>query len=166
MASRWRSPTTGFRKWGMSTSMVAADLISDLIEGKDNPGHALFDATRILPTLGRDVVKASLKVASHFVGDRIQARNEPSPDALARRGAGDAGRRSTVAAARAVDGALHVVKATCTHLGCIVGFNDGDQTWDCPCHGSRFALDGSVIDGPASSPLQAVEQAGRRDPGR
>jgi glycine/D-amino acid oxidase-like deaminating enzyme/nitrite reductase/ring-hydroxylating ferredoxin subunit len=153
-----RFVATGFRKWGMSTSMVAAQLIGDLLAGTEHPAHSLFDASRILPTLGRDAVKANMKVAAHFIGDRLQVRRAPSLDDL---GPGE-GRvmrvgGQAVAAARATDGTLHTVKATCTHLGCLVAFNDGDQTWDCPCHGSRFALDGSVIDGPASSPLDAVD---------
>jgi glycine/D-amino acid oxidase-like deaminating enzyme/nitrite reductase/ring-hydroxylating ferredoxin subunit len=153
-----RFVATGFRKWGMSNSMVAARLIGDLLAGTQHPAHALFDASRILPTLGRDAVKANMKVAAHFIGDRLQARRAPSPDDL---GPGEGrimrvGGRA-VAAARAADGTLHTVKATCTHLGCLVAFNDSDQTWDCPCHGSRFALDGSVIDGPASTPLDAVD---------
>jgi Rieske Fe-S protein len=64
-----------------------------------------------------------------------------------------------VAVARDRDGQVHAVSAICTHLGCVVGFNDGDQTWDCPCHGSRFALDGSVLDGPATDPLEHVDHA-------
>jgi Rieske Fe-S protein len=51
-------------------------------------------------------------------------------------------------------GALHAVSATCTHLGCIVAFNDAERAWECPCHGSRFDTDGNVIHGPATAPLE------------
>jgi Rieske Fe-S protein len=56
---------------------------------------------------------------------------------------------------RGEDGTLHAVSPVCTHLGCLVGFNGAEQTWDCPCHGSRFRPDGTVIRGPASRPLKA-----------
>ena len=51
-------------------------------------------------------------------------------------------------------GKVHAVSAVCTHMGCIVGWNETDRTWDCPCHGSRFDLDGSVIEGPAVRDLE------------
>ena len=52
------------------------------------------------------------------------------------------------------DGQVHAVSAICTHLGCTVGFNPSDATWDCPCHGSHFAPDGSVLNAPAVLPLR------------
>jgi Rieske Fe-S protein len=55
------------------------------------------------------------------------------------------------------DGTLHEVSARCTHLGCIVRFNAAERTWDCPCHGSRFGIDGAVIEGPATRPLKPKE---------
>lgn len=60
---------------------------------------------------------------------------------------------SNVAGFRDESGGLHAVSAVCTHMGCLAGWNETDRTWDCPCHGSRFALDGSVIHGPAVEPL-------------
>ncbi|MCO6502563.1 MAG: Rieske 2Fe-2S domain-containing protein, partial [Acidimicrobiales bacterium] len=56
----------------------------------------------------------------------------------------------TVAAYRDPAGELHVVSPTCTHLGCTVAWNDAEDTWDCPCHGSRFDVDGTVLNGPAT----------------
>ncbi|WP_372507980.1 Rieske 2Fe-2S domain-containing protein [Nocardia amikacinitolerans] len=51
-------------------------------------------------------------------------------------------------------GTPHAVSATCTHLGCLVAFNDAERAWECPCHGSRFGIDGAVIHGPATRPLE------------
>jgi Rieske Fe-S protein len=53
------------------------------------------------------------------------------------------------------DGKVHGLSAVCTHLGCLVSFNPAERSWDCPCHGSRFATDGSVIEGPAVDDLAA-----------
>jgi len=66
-------------------------------------------------------------------------------------------RGSKVAAYRDPDGTLTVRSATCTHMGCLVAWNAGDGTWDCPCHGSRFSPEGAVISGPAESPLAEPE---------
>ncbi|MGH3710043.1 MAG: ubiquinol-cytochrome c reductase iron-sulfur subunit, partial [Pseudonocardiaceae bacterium] len=52
-----------------------------------------------------------------------------------------------------VDGTLHVVSLRCTHLGCLLRFNGAERSWDCPCHGSRFDVDGAVLEGPALHPL-------------
>jgi Rieske Fe-S protein len=60
---------------------------------------------------------------------------------------------------RDAEGALHGVEATCPHMGCLVGFDRTEGTWACPCHGSRFALDGSLLEGPATSGLTAYPGA-------
>ena len=62
-----------------------------------------------------------------------------------------------VAACRDKQGALHVRSASCTHLGCVVHWNSTEQCWDCPCHGSQFAPDGTALNGPAVTPLSAAE---------
>ncbi|HEY8546163.1 MAG TPA: FAD-dependent oxidoreductase [Acidimicrobiales bacterium] len=64
---------------------------------------------------------------------------------------------TATAVCRADDGAVHRVSARCTHQGCLVAFNTADTTWDCPCHGSRFAADGAVLQGPATAPLAPIE---------
>lgn len=152
--SHRRYVATGFGKWGMTNSMVAGTLISDAIAGRDNPHRSIFDATRILPTITRDLVRNTAEVAARFIGDRLKAR--PQPDHTPGPGEGILVRKGTktLAVARDRSGELHTVNAACTHLGCIVAFNHAEQTWDCPCHGSRFTIAGTVLDGPAKSPLQ------------
>ncbi len=148
---------TGFNAWGISNGTAAAILIADLIEGKDNPWLKLFDATRIKPVAGaKEFVAGTASTASHLVGGYL-ARKPHGFDALA---PGEAAilkvDGKNVAGFRDEDGALHAVSAVCTHMGCLVGWNETDRSWDCPCHGSRFSLDGGVIHGPAVTALEAV----------
>jgi Rieske Fe-S protein len=67
-----------------------------------------------------------------------------------------------LAVCRDLDGKLHQLSAACTHLGCHVNWNATEQCWDCPCHGSQFAADGTVLNGPAPSPLVEAKVRERR----
>lgn len=152
---------TGFHKWGLSNGTAAARIITDGMTGVENPHAPAFDPRRIggPGTLGR-MVKDNARVARHLVGDRIARLNAP-PIADLQPGDGgivDSG-GDTVAAYRDPAGELHVVSPTCTHLGCTVAWNDAEDTWDCPCHGSRFDVDGTVLNGPATAPLKKLDLA-------
>ncbi len=50
-----------------------------------------------------------------------------------------------------------MVSTTCTHMGCDVEWNNAERSWDCPCHGSRFSYDGSILEGPAVTPLKKLD---------
>jgi Rieske Fe-S protein len=67
--------------------------------------------------------------------------------------------RQQVALYRDADGTAHALSARCTHLGCLVRFNAAETSWDCPCHGSRFGIDGAVLEGPAVKPLPRCDAA-------
>jgi len=146
---------TGFQKWGMTSGALAGIVICDQILGRDNPWTELLDPHRVKPAAsGKEFIKENLSVARRFVGDRIAQRDDLRPDELA---PGDGQVVSVegaqLAVSRAADGTLHVRSARCTHLGCIVRWNSAEKSWDCPCHGSRFAPDGSVLQAPAVEPL-------------
>lgn len=150
---------TGFAKWGMTNGTVAAMIISDLIQGVPNPWADTFDSTRIaLPEGGRETLTAGIEFAKHFVGDRIKSLDRPSASELS---PGEGGvvwwEGRSVAAFRDDDGTLHAVSPTCTHMGCRVSFNTAERSWDCPCHGSRFDVDGHVLQGPAIKHLELKE---------
>jgi glycine/D-amino acid oxidase-like deaminating enzyme/nitrite reductase/ring-hydroxylating ferredoxin subunit len=145
---------TGFRKWGLAMGAAAGELLAALVDGRDHPWAELFDTRRLRPRAGAvSFVKENLNVALRFLGDRIVKRSgvdsiEPGEGRVV--GAGLAQR----AVYRDADGTLHALSARCTHLGCIVNWNSGEGTWDCPCHGSRFGARGEVIMGPAVGPLE------------
>jgi glycine/D-amino acid oxidase-like deaminating enzyme/nitrite reductase/ring-hydroxylating ferredoxin subunit len=145
---------TGFGAWGISNGTAAAMIIADLATGKDNRWLEMFDSTRIKPVAGGPkFVKENAEVAAHLVSGYLSRKPrsydelEPGQAAIMKID-GD-----NVAAFRDEDGRVHAVSAVCTHMGCIVGWNETDRTWDCPCHGSRFELGGAVIHGPATQPL-------------
>ena len=146
---------TGFRKWGMTNGTAAASMLTDLIAGRTNPWAEAFDSTRLAPGASvKKLVTENLEVGKRFVADRIRTWRPRPADELAR-GEGDVVTLDgdAVAAFRDENGTLHAVAATCTHLGCRLTFNTAERSWDCPCHGSRFDVDGHVLQGPAVTDL-------------
>ena len=153
---------TGYQKWGLTNGSAAGILISDQILGRENPWAELFDPNRVKPAASaRELVKENLFVARRFFQDRITKRAPAAPEELA---AGEGKvmsvRGRQIAVSRDEAGALHAVSARCTHLGCIVNWNSAEQTWDCPCHGSRFSPSGEVIQAPAVAALKPASLDG------
>jgi glycine/D-amino acid oxidase-like deaminating enzyme/nitrite reductase/ring-hydroxylating ferredoxin subunit len=149
---------TGFKKWGMTNGTAAGMLIADVIAGReaDHPWLPAFDASRQRSALSsKDLYKENANVAKAFVGDRLSTLRPPGVDTLQ---PGEGGivtcAGNKVAGYRDEAGQLHCVSPVCTHLGCLVSFNTAEKTWDCPCHGSRFTVDGEVIQGPAVDDLE------------
>jgi nitrite reductase/ring-hydroxylating ferredoxin subunit len=145
---------TGFKAWGISNGTAAGMILADLVTGKENCWLELFDARRVRPIAGgTQFIKQNVEVASHLIGGYL-SRKPKSFDEL---GPGDAAIMNIdgehVAAFKDEHGHVHAVSAVCSHMGCIVGWNETDRTWDCPCHGSRFELNGDVIHGPATKAL-------------
>ncbi|TQM33486.1 glycine/D-amino acid oxidase-like deaminating enzyme [Nocardia bhagyanarayanae] len=156
---------TGFNGWGMSNGVLAARLLTGSITGDPLPWTDLYDPRRLHPVAeAGPLLKAQSKVAKHFIGDRLRSSHVDSIADIAP-GAGAvvrvAGQRCAVF--RDDTETLHAVSATCTHLGCLVAFNDAERAWECPCHGSRFSTDGAVIHGPATRPLEPRRLPDQRD---
>jgi Rieske Fe-S protein len=147
---------TGFGKWGMAAGVAAALLIRDQIVGRPNPWTEFFDAQRINLAQAKDFTVENSKVGAHFFLDRL-----PKPQSIdairPNSGAVVTSGFQQVAAYRDEQGTLHRCSAVCTHLKCIVNWNDGDKTWDCPCHGSRFDPYGKVVHGPAKGDLRRID---------
>ncbi|MFP5252284.1 MAG: FAD-dependent oxidoreductase [Actinomycetes bacterium] len=150
---------TGFKKWGLSNGVVAGWIMSDQILGRANPWADVFDTNRTHSLSAHtELVRDNLHVAKKFASDRATLPGPSSAEEL-EPGQGLVVRRDgrPVAVCRTADGQRHSVDATCTHMGCIVAWNDAEASWDCPCHGSRFDPDGRVVTGPATSPLPPID---------
>jgi nitrite reductase/ring-hydroxylating ferredoxin subunit len=154
--SRHAFVITGLRKWGLTNGTAAALMVADLLNGIPNHWAPLFDSNRAPSRTGGRTERAAETTAAGSAGG-----GESSPGDVERQLADLAPGDGTVietagtstAYYRDQAGGIQAVSAICTHLGCTVGFNRGDRTWDCPCHGSRFDVDGKVIQGPATEDL-------------
>lgn len=145
---------TGFMKWGLATGTFAARILADAVAGQENPWASTFNPHRVSLKSLPDLLKMNASTGLDLVGDRIRPADASSSEHLpagqahvVRDGLGKMG------VYRDHDGGLHGVSMRCTHLGCLVAFNDAETSWDCPCHGSRFDVDGNVLEGPATKPL-------------
>ncbi|MFC6885538.1 MULTISPECIES: FAD-dependent oxidoreductase [Actinomadura] len=145
--------TTGYARSGMSHAIMSSRLIAGLVAGRSPEWAELYDPRRVHPAReARPLLGAAASVARHLVADRAvtgsAADIPPGGGGVVRMGG------EPCAVYRGEDGVARAVSAVCPHMRCVVAFNDVDRTWECPCHGSRFALDGTVLDGPARRPLE------------
>ncbi|BBW98020.1 FAD-dependent oxidoreductase [Geobacillus sp. FSL W8-0032] len=149
---------TGYRKWGMTNGTAAGQLLSDLILGRDNRYRDLYSPSRFYadPSV-KQFFTTNLDVAKHLLAGKIEPVSRRPQDLARGEGAVVAVNGKRAGAYKDEAGMLHVVDTTCTHMGCELEWNGGDRTWDCPCHGSRFSVDGAVVEGPATRPLRRIE---------
>ena len=149
---------TGFSGNGMTFGTLAGMMIADRILGGSNPWSDLFDPGRKAIKRGLwDYVKENTDYPYYLIRDRF-AGVEGRSLRVVKRGEGKIIEREgkKVAVYRDPSGAVSIRSATCTHMACLVAWNEAEKTWDCPCHGSRFTPGGQVIAGPAESPLSEV----------
>jgi glycine/D-amino acid oxidase-like deaminating enzyme/nitrite reductase/ring-hydroxylating ferredoxin subunit len=144
---------TGDSGQGMTHGTIAGILLTDLIQGRRNAWTDVYSPSRLRSISTVDFVNESLTVTAHYTdwltGGEVSSTDEIEPDegCIVRRGL------TKIAAYRDEQGVLHERQAICTHLGCVVSWNSTEQSWDCPCHGSRFDKLGHVINGPANKNL-------------
>jgi glycine/D-amino acid oxidase-like deaminating enzyme/nitrite reductase/ring-hydroxylating ferredoxin subunit len=147
--------SAGFMKWGFSSATFGAQILAAAIQGRRHEWASTFTPSRVSPKSLPEVARLGAKFAGDMVKDRVR---RPQARAVEEIPAGEArvvpesgaGRMGVY---RDEDGGLHAVSIRCTHQGCILRFNDAETSWDCPCHGSRFDVDGNVLEGPAVRPL-------------
>lgn len=140
---------TGFRKWGMSNATAAAMIIKDLITKGESPWQNIYCPQReaTAKAAGSFIVQ-NADVAMQLISGKIHS---PEENLDLKNGEGKVveykGKRT--GAYKDSKGKLYLLDLTCTHMGCELQWNDAEKSWDCPCHGSRFNYDGSIIEGPA-----------------
>ena len=146
---------TGFNKWGMTSSNVAANIITDKILGIENKYEEAFTSTRLKPVKNRWEMKDMLKqLTSSLVIEKLKI-----PDETINEIKNDSGKiveinGQKVGIYKDSSEKLFAVKPVCSHLGCTLSWNNVDKTWDCPCHGSRFDFKGKNIYDPAIKDLE------------
>ena len=151
---------SGFMKWGLTGGTTAATILADLIAGRENPWSPYFSPSRLSLGSTPRLARMNAEVGIDMVGDRLKpaeagsAADVPRGEArVVRDGLGKTG------VYRDEQDELHGVSLRCTHLGCLLRFNADERSWDCPCHGSRFDVDGEVLEGPAVKPLERRDVA-------
>lgn len=143
---------------GITNGLVAGMLIADLITIGTSPWEQVyFPSRKIQKNIGEFIsenITPLKNFAEYLTASEIASveRLLPGEGRLVRSGL------KKVAACRDQNGKLHLHSASCTHLGCVVHWNSLEQCWDCPCHGSQFAPDGTALNGPAVSPLGEIER--------
>jgi Rieske Fe-S protein len=127
--------------------------------GVSNPWSGLYEATRVKPIAqALRYLKENVDFPKYIARDRLAAGQAESPEQVPP-GTGSVVRSQgkMLAVYRDESGGIHARSAVCTHMGCYVHWNPAERSWDCPCHGSRFDTDGSVLNGPATKGLAAAE---------
>lgn len=147
---------TGFSTDGLTYGVLSAMILDDLINDRHNPWAETYKALRFTPLKSAgEFFKENAHVPGHLAKN-IPGIGSHKKLADVRPGEGKIVEEGShkLAVHRDQAGQLHCVSASCTHMGCVVEWNNAEYSWDCPCHGSRFTIHGEVIEGPAYHPLE------------
>lgn len=154
---------TGFNKWGMTSSMVSAMILSDRIAGKESEFQKVFSPRRLMFSGSRVFVKDAAIITVSLVAGHLHIPHdklsdiEPGKAGVIRRN----GQR--VGVYRDKEDKYYFVDTKCPHLGCKLEWNQNELTWDCPCHGSRFDYRGNQINNPAMRDVLDACQRKKKD---
>lgn len=149
---------TGFKKWGITLSNVAANIVADKIMGSINELEDIFTATRMKPIKNRWEVEHMLKETVNSIAlNKFKIDSWNVEKIENGNGAIIEIDGSNVGVYKDINGKIYAVKPNCSHLGCLLSWNNTDKTWDCPCHGSRFDYRGRNLYEPAIKDLDIVE---------
>lgn len=149
---------TGDSGNGMTHGTIAGILLTDLIMGRKNAWESIYDPSRITLKALPEFAKENLNVAMQYTDLVVAGDVESVAEIKAGAGAIISRGLHKVAVYRDPKGETHELSAVCRHLGCIVNWNTLENTWDCPCHGSRYEALGKVIQGPANSGLAVFDK--------
>jgi glycine/D-amino acid oxidase-like deaminating enzyme/nitrite reductase/ring-hydroxylating ferredoxin subunit len=150
---------TGFGGNGMVYSSVAAQLLKDIVLEKESNYFHLFNPNRVKPVAGfQNFVKENADVLKQFLG-KLGSKEELDGLADIAPGEGKLVKYEghSIALYKDEEGNLHALNPVCTHMKCNVAWNNAERSWDCPCHGARYDIDGRVLTGPADMDLQKIE---------
>lgn len=141
---------TGYKKWGMTTGILAGHLLTDYVLKQDNPYKELYAPSRFDadPDI-KNAVTANADVAKHLLKGKLEFVPKAPGDLRTGEGSVVIYKGKRAGAYKDEDGKLYIVDTTCTHIGCECEWNHAEKSWDCPCHGSRYSYAGDVIEGPA-----------------
>jgi len=146
--------TTGFNGWGMSSGTLSGMILTDLILKRANPWTEVYDPNRFRQiSQSKEMLEENLRVAKTWVENHLKSPPKGVEDIPPGEGQVREVDNKNTAVFKGEKGDIHQVSAVCTHLGCTVRFNNGEKSWDCPCHGSRFDTKGNVLHGPATKKL-------------
>lgn len=148
---------TGFNKWGITSSMVSADIISDSIIGVKNKNSDVFSPKRFsLFGSSKNIMENTAETIKGFACHLSTPKNDLK-DVKTDVGTEIYFDGKTCGAYKDKDGKIYIVSLTCPHLKCRLKWNGTTKTWDCPCHGSRYSYKGELIDNPAQSHSILIE---------
>jgi Rieske Fe-S protein len=148
---------TGFGAWGMTNGTAAALMLGELILGRKPEWLRVFDSTRKDVGQLSGMISQVAESARFLVVPRVLKAHEKIEDIKPGEAKATQIGGEEVTVGRDQAGEPHAVKTTCRHLGCVVTWNDAEESWDCPCHGSRYSADGQMLNAPTTKDLTKVE---------
>ncbi|SDB90491.1 Glycine/D-amino acid oxidase [Pelagirhabdus alkalitolerans] len=150
---------TGYRKWGMTSGVIAGILLSDQLLDKENPYASLFHPSRF--DFDPDVkhfIQMNSDTAKHMIEGKLGNMDENNIDLENNEGMVIRENGKRIGVYRDQNGNLGKLDTTCPHMKCEVNWNKVEKSWDCPCHGSRFSIDGEMLNGPAKTNLKKIDK--------